>query len=96
MKRYVFYIVVGLSTFAIGVLTAFAWPAQFGRFGSFVPALSAFASGAVCFGQAFSAKRGLRRYPLYNLLMLSLSGLMFTVAAVLLVIASIILSDSFR
>jgi uncharacterized membrane protein YgdD (TMEM256/DUF423 family) len=87
MKRYVFYIIAALLTFAIGVsgaslfdsLTA-AW---LDRVEHFICASLTLASSVVCFIQAFHHPRGLRRSVSYNLVMLSLSAALFIVGFVL-------------
>jgi hypothetical protein len=94
MKRYVFYIAVALLTFTFGISCAVmlggAAGFSFGRVNGFILAPLTLLPSAVCFSQAFRTKRGLRRSTTYNLLMLSLSGLLFVIATFTLLIVLVI------
>jgi hypothetical protein len=83
--RYVLSIAAALLAFASGVFCASAFKKTFNfpseLVGSFIPPLIMLVAGAVCFGQAFPGQCGLRRNATYNLLMLSLSGLLLFVGA---------------
>lgn len=97
MKRYFFYIAVALLTFAFGISCAVvlggAAGFSFGRVNGLILAPLTLLPSAVCFSQAFRAKRGLRRSTTYNLLMLSLSGLLFVVGTFMLLIVLVINSN---
>jgi hypothetical protein len=88
MMRYALSVVAALLSFACGVFCALVFQKTFNLkfelIGSCIPPLVMLAAGAVCFGQAFPGQRGLRRKPAYNLLMLSMSGLLLAVGALTL------------
>lgn len=88
MKRYALNITAALFAFACGISCAVMLDGSVmplsGRAKDFILAPLTLVPSAVCFGQAFPGKRGLRQRAPYNLLMLSLSGIMFIVGAFLL------------
>jgi hypothetical protein len=88
--RYILSAVTALLAFACGVFCALVFQKTFALeselLAGCIPPLVMLGAGAVCFSQAFPGERGLRRNPTYNLLMLSLSGLLFMVGASALVL----------
>jgi hypothetical protein len=90
MRSYVPRVAVALLAFANGVacVALFDGAAShlFGVARELLVFASLFVSSGLCFSQAFSSEHGLRRRPSYNLMMLSLSGLLFFVGAFLLMI----------
>ena len=92
MKRHALHVLTALATFALGVSCAAVLkghePFRLGCLGEFVPGLVILAGAAACFGQSFRCGGGLRRNTSYNMLMLSLSGLLFFTAGFLLLLAS--------
>ena len=83
--RYILSAITALLAFACGVFCALVFKKTFDfeseLVGACIPLLVTLGAGAVCFGQSFPGQRGLRRKPAYNLLMLSLSGLLLAVGS---------------
>lgn len=83
MRKYVLNIVVALLAFGCGVACVVALDGSttylLSRVRDLILPPVMFVPSAICFSQTFASKRGLRRSTSYNLLMLSLSGLLFIV-----------------
>jgi hypothetical protein len=94
MKRYASHIVIALLTFAVGVSCVFllngSMTAWFERVRGFVFAVLMLVPSAICFCQAFHRERGLRRSVAYNMLMLSLSVLLFVVGFIVFFVTLVV------